>query len=95
MKALRNILKVFSLTCDESTRLVSDGYERDLAGSEKAALRLHLLICGSCRKMRRQFDQLQGMAQQRRADAEEAEPVSPSMKLSDEAATRVKRTARD
>ena len=38
------------LTCKESTRLVSQGLDRELAFGERVALRLHLAICIGCRR---------------------------------------------
>ncbi len=38
------------LTCKETTRLVSQGLDRELAFGERAALRLHLAICLGCRR---------------------------------------------
>jgi len=38
------------LTCKETTRLVSQGLDRDLAFGERVALRLHLAICVGCRR---------------------------------------------
>jgi hypothetical protein len=38
------------LTCKESTRLVSQGLDRELAFGERVALRLHLAICLGCRR---------------------------------------------
>lgn len=47
--------KVLALTCDEATRLVSDGFERELRPMERLALRMHLITCRPCRRMRAQF----------------------------------------
>lgn len=38
------------LTCKETTHLVSQGLDRDLAFGERVALRLHLAICLGCRR---------------------------------------------
>jgi len=43
------------LTCRETTRLVSQGLDRDLAFGERVALRLHLAICIGCRRAGRQM----------------------------------------
>jgi len=43
------------LTCRETTRLVSQGLDRDLAFGERVALRMHLAICIGCRRTRRQM----------------------------------------
>lgn len=38
------------LTCKETTRLVSQGLDRELAFGERVALRVHLAICLGCRR---------------------------------------------
>ena len=43
------------LTCKETTRLVSQGLDRELAFGERVALRVHLAICVGCRRARRQM----------------------------------------
>ena len=56
------------LTCRETTRLVSQGLDRELEFGERVALRLHLAYCLGCRRAGRQ------MAFLRRAVRELAEP---------------------
>jgi hypothetical protein len=46
------------LTCKETTRLVSQGLDRELAFGERVALRLHLAICVGCRRAGAQMDYL-------------------------------------
>lgn len=43
------------LTCRETTRLVSQGLDRDLAFGERVALRVHFAICMGCRRTNRQL----------------------------------------
>jgi hypothetical protein len=43
------------ITCKESTRLVSQGLDRELAFGERVALRVHLVICLGCRRAGRQM----------------------------------------
>ena len=43
------------LTCKETTRLVSQGLDRELAFGERVALRVHLVICLGCRRAGRQM----------------------------------------
>ena len=49
------IRKILTLTCDESTRLVSESLERELPAGQRWAVRLHALSCRSCRRFRRQI----------------------------------------
>ena len=43
------------ISCKETTRLVSQGLDRNLAFGERLALRLHLAICVGCRRSRDQM----------------------------------------
>ena len=43
------------LNCRETTRLVSQGLDRELAFGERVALRVHLAYCMGCRRARRQM----------------------------------------
>ena len=43
------------LSCRETTRLVSQGLDRELAFGERVALRVHLAYCLGCRRVRRQM----------------------------------------
>jgi Putative zinc-finger len=43
------------LSCKETTRLVSQGLDRDLAFGVRVALRVHLAYCLGCRRAGRQM----------------------------------------
>ena len=43
------------LSCRETTRLISQGLDRDLAFGERVALRVHFLYCLGCRRASRQL----------------------------------------
>lgn len=43
------------LDCKEVSRLLSDGQDQQLPPSERARLRLHLVICTACRNLDAQF----------------------------------------
>jgi predicted anti-sigma-YlaC factor YlaD len=43
------------LTCKETTRLVSQGLDRELDFGERVALRVHFAICLGCRRANRQM----------------------------------------
>lgn len=36
------------MNCEQATRLMSDGRERDLSFRERAAIRMHTLLCDGC-----------------------------------------------
>ena len=52
------------LTCRETTRLVSQGLDRDLAFGERVALRVHFAYCTGCRRASRQMAFLRKAMQQ-------------------------------
>ena len=43
------------LSCKETTRLVSQGLDRELAFAERVALRVHFAYCLGCRRASRQM----------------------------------------
>ncbi len=43
------------ISCKESSRLISQGLDRDLDLGQRAALRLHLFICTACARVKTQF----------------------------------------
>lgn len=55
------------ISCKESTRLVSQGLDRELAFGERVALRVHLAICLGCRRAGQQM-RLVGRAVRQLAD---------------------------
>ena len=57
------------ISCKETTRLVSQGLDRELAFGERVALRVHLAICLGCRRAGRQMAFL-GKAVRRLAEAD-------------------------
>lgn len=44
------------ITCKEASRLLSLDQDRDLTFGQRAALRLHLMLCDACNNVRAQFD---------------------------------------
>lgn len=52
------------ISCKETTRLVSQGLDRELAFGERVALRVHLAICLGCRRAGRQMQFLRQAVQQ-------------------------------
>ena len=43
------------LSCKNATRLMSEARDRELAVAETLGLEVHLLLCGGCRRYRRQM----------------------------------------
>ena len=61
MSLLSGMRLILSTSCDRSSRLLSDELERPLSRAERAALRLHLVICQHCRRFRRNLQNLRMM----------------------------------
>lgn len=49
-----NWLEAFSPSCREAVRLASEALDRPLSRRERVALRIHLALCGLCRRHVRQ-----------------------------------------
>lgn len=43
------------IDCKDVSRLISDGLDRELPPKERARLRLHFVICETCRDVNEQF----------------------------------------
>ncbi|MFM9881048.1 MAG: zf-HC2 domain-containing protein [Burkholderiaceae bacterium] len=65
--------------CQEVSRLLSDGRDQRLPPAERARLRLHLVICKTCRGVDEQFDFLR-RAMQRLGHGQEQPPPAPNEK---------------
>lgn len=48
------------MKCDQASRLVSEAQDRRLGFRERISLRLHLWMCGNCRRFERQVGLLRG-----------------------------------
>lgn len=60
-ESLKNIIRILTLTCDQSAELMSLSQEKPLKGSERWALSFHLMICRFCRKYKRQLKLMRGI----------------------------------
>ena len=63
------------LSCRETTRLLSQGEDRELAFRERAALRVHWVICKGCRNVSAQFKFLRLAVKNLSRDADEDKPT--------------------
>jgi predicted anti-sigma-YlaC factor YlaD len=50
------------MNCKEATRLLSDAQERTLSWKERAALKLHVMMCSGCRYFAVQMGTLRDIA---------------------------------
>ena len=63
------------LSCKETTRLLSQGADRELAFGERVALRLHLAICDGCTNVKAQFEFLRSAVKSLSRDGDEEKPA--------------------
>jgi predicted anti-sigma-YlaC factor YlaD len=52
------------LDCKEVSRLISDGLDETLPGPERARMRLHFVICQTCRNVEEQMQFLRSAMRQ-------------------------------
>ncbi len=90
-KALKGLLQILSLRCEEADRLMSDSLDRRLSWTERVALRGHVAVCRACRRARRQLLILQ---QTMRKSLETADANGDEM-LSPEARDRIRQALKD
>ncbi|MEX1216776.1 zf-HC2 domain-containing protein [Saccharospirillum sp.] len=50
------------MNCEQATRLMSDSRERELSIRERAAIKMHNLMCSGCRNFNVQVEQVGQMA---------------------------------
>lgn len=62
-------MSVEKLKCSEVARILSNGLDGDMAPTQRARLRMHLVICEACRNVEQQFNLLRRLV--RRAGPDE------------------------
>jgi len=50
------------MNCSQATRLLSEAQERELPLKNRAVLKIHVLMCSSCRNFAHQMDTLRQLA---------------------------------
>lgn len=55
---LSKIILILTLDCEQSAKLTSDSFDRELNWAERLAVKLHCLICSKSRKLDRQLGTL-------------------------------------
>ena len=74
------------LTCKDTSRLISEGQERQLSLKERISLRLHVWMCNNCRRFEQQIVAMRKIIQR-----EWAKDTPPTNKrLSSEAQERIR-----
>jgi len=84
---LKMLMHHLSPNCQEAARLQSEAMDHELAWTMRVGLKLHVMICGMCRRYGRQLRFL------REAIRNPSSPslLAPSSQLSVEARERIKR----
>ena len=90
MAFAEDMVKLLTLRCREAAALLSAAEDGELSRMDRWALRGHLLICGPCRRYRRQLHKLARIidAAMKRL---EADGRLPGVGLSDEARQRLRK----
>jgi hypothetical protein len=89
MAQLESVWRVLTLRCEEASRLASESLDRPLPFEERLAMRLHQMICRSCRRYARQVVELRRISTRL---AEQVDPPVLAIPLPEEARERIKRT---
>ena len=80
------MLKAFGMTCETIFELSSAQMDRKLTRGETLRLRLHLIMCGLCRKLPAQFQRLRDLV---RCAHEHDDHGDPSLSLPPESKSRI------
>jgi predicted anti-sigma-YlaC factor YlaD len=72
MRATRKI------SCEEATRLISAGLDRELSPPARATLRLHQTVCNACRRFEQQMLLLRRALRGQQAGDDEPDDTGPS-----------------
>jgi predicted anti-sigma-YlaC factor YlaD len=91
MGMISNIKQILTMNCEQAARLLSNQQDAELTRSERWALKLHLLICRSCRRyqgqlgfMRKLFGILGG----------KGDTVPPELRISEDKRDEINKTLR-
>ena len=76
------------LTCKQASEIISQSYDRRLSWREQWNLRIHLFICNACARFARQ---MRFIRQAMRRFSQEQSEADKQIRLSADAADRIKR----
>lgn len=79
------------LTCKNTSRLISEGQERQLTLKERIKLRLHVWMCNNCRRFERQIIAMRKIM--RREWTNDTPPANKQ--LTSEAQERIRKTLKE
>lgn len=87
------ILKIFGLSCKNAFHLSSEQMDRKLTKRESIILRIHLLMCGVCRRLPAQFQGMRTLIKACNFNTacghNHPEPEIPDVSMSPEAQKRI------
>jgi hypothetical protein len=65
------------ITCEEASRLISSGMDRDLPAPARANLHLHFAVCAACKRFEQQMLVLRSALRGMRVGDERTDTVPP------------------
>ncbi|MHC4948717.1 MAG: zf-HC2 domain-containing protein [Planctomycetota bacterium] len=83
-----SVIRIFTLRCRDATALLSAAQDDSLGRLDRWAVRLHLLVCGPCRRYRRHLRGLRDVAR-RALDRLEGGADLPGLTLPEDARQRM------
>jgi hypothetical protein len=92
MVRIESVWRVLTLRCVEASRLASESLDHPLCPEDRLAMRLHQMICRSCRRYGRQVVELRRISTRL---AEQTDPPATAVQMPEEARERIKRALRE
>ena len=92
IRAIKGVMLILMLDCEESARLTSESFDRPLTRSERWALKIHQACCRSSHRVARQMEMI-SEAMKKPEATEQLTAASDS--LSDDARDRIRQKLRD
>jgi len=83
------LLKVMGISCERAFQLSAEQMDRKLSRREALGLRVHLLMCGVCRQLPGQFQQLRKLVQCCHDEHDDNEEAGGTEELSPDARQRI------
>ena len=90
-RAIKGVMLILMLDCEESARLTSESFDRPLTRCERWALKIHQTCCRSSHRVARQME----MVAEAMKQPEAQQLASVSENLSDEARERIRERLRN
>lgn len=72
------------MNCKQATRLLSDAQERPLSLTERASLKIHVMMCSACNNFGKQMGTLRNIARDYAKGADDTDSPGASIHLDSE-----------